>query len=311
MVSGRPPKHAAFRGGDELTEIDFVKMQSAGNDLLMVNAIGLPPLDWSAVARYLCRRHFSIGADGLMVIERTGRGQYYARMFNPDGSEDMCGNGTLCSAVFLQHEGLIDGDEIRLTTLSGVKDVRFTIENGRGVAATVNLGRPQFDPTSIPARFDGQVVLKRELVIDGTRFTVSSLSTGTAHTIIFDDALPDDDCFEAWAPMIEEHEQYPEKTSVTWAVVDSEDRVRVRIWERGGVGESLACGTGACAVAAAGHRLGLTSSRVTVASKGGELMVELDDGSNTWLAGRPRRVFAGRIRYPLSRRTHAADPVML
>lgn len=279
-----------------LQTLDFVKMQAAGNDFVVVNASSSPGLDWPSLARSVCRRHFSIGSDGLMVVERSLQGGYVARMFDPDGCEDFCGNGTRCAAVFLHDEGLVRGEAFQLDTQWGKLDVRLHLQSGAAVGATINMGCAAFEPERIPARFEGDHVLRRALEVEGRTFEVSSVTTGTAHTILFSNALPSDDEFLRWSPRIERHPAFDEKTNVLWAAVESATRVQVRIWERGGVGESLACGTGACAVAAVGQRLGLTSSRVTVASKGGELEVILDRHRHAWLTGPARRVFAGAIR---------------
>ncbi len=280
--------------------LEFVKMHAVGNDFIMINAISLPDTDWPAAARRLCPWHFGIGSDGLMVIQESRKGGYRARMFNPDGTEDMCGNGMLCSGVFLHDEGLVGTNEFEIESLAGWKHIRLRIELGRAVQATINMGPALFEPRAIPAQFEGDTVLERKLEVEGDVFTISSVSTGTPHTIVFSDRLPDDDYFMKWAPRIEMHPVFPEKTSVTWAVIDSTKQARTRIWERGGVGESLACGTGACALAAVGHRLGLTAKSVAISSKGGELLAELDETDNAWLTGRPERVFEGRITYPLA-----------
>jgi len=282
-----------------MRSLDFTKMHSAGNDFAMIDATDLPDLDWPNVARSLCRHRFGVGADGLMVVQKLPDGDCRSRMFNPDGSEDMCGNGTVCAAVFLHRRGTIAANALVLDTLDGRKEIRLRIESGRAVGAAVNMGRARFHPESIPCRFDGESVLQRGLSVGDERFTVSTVSTGTPHTLLFCDSLPDDEYFGTWAPKIETHAMFSEMTSVTWVVVDSSDRVRVRIWERGGVGESLACGTGACAVAAVGERLGATGDRVTVVSKGGELIVELDRQKQAWLSGTVTRVFTGNIRQPV------------
>ena len=278
-----------------LQAISFVKMQAAGNDFVVVDGSCCPGLDWPSVARRLCRRRFGIGSDGLMVVEPSAGGGYLARMFDPDGCEDFCGNGTRCAAAFLHHQGLVRDEAFQLDTRMGRLDVRLHLGSGVAVGATVNMGRAAFEPERIPATFQGDHVLQRELEVPGRVFEVSSVSTGTTHTVLFVDALPSDGEFLRWSPQIEKHPAFEEGTSVLWVVVESTSRARVRIWERGGVGESLACGTGACAVVAVGNRLGLTSDRLTVVSKGGELRVVLDGHKQAWLTGPAWRVFTGKV----------------
>lgn len=278
--------------------LEFLKMELAGNHFVMLNALALPELDWPGLSRFLCRKHFGVGADGLLLMESCKQGGYLVRMFNPDGSEDVCGNGTLCAAALLYESGLVKGSEFELDSIVGKKQARISIDSAGNVTATVNMGRAHFEPGSIPARFAGDSILQRPLRVAGEEFIISCVSTGTAHTLIFAGTLPEDGYFFEWAPKIEIHPLFTEKTSVSWVVVDSPESVRVRIWERGGVGESLACGTGACAVAAVGKRLGLTQERLAASSKGGQLLVQLDDRQHAWLTGKPRRVFKGALPLP-------------
>jgi len=277
--------------------IEFVKMHVAGNDFLVVESTH-PGLDWPAAARALCARRFGVGSDGLMVIELGGGERPSVRMFNPDGSEDVCGNGMLCVAVFLREKGAVEDDEFAVNSLDGPKVVRLEAREGGAPAARINMGRARFDPRLIPALCDKPAIINHPLDAGGAAFEISALTTGTSHAIIFADALPDDGYFFKWAPRIECHPMFPRRTSVTWAVVASRDRVVTRVWERGGVGESLSCGTGACAVAAVTSRLKLTGPRVVVCSRGGELTVETDKNGHMWLGATPQTVFTGRA--PLS-----------
>jgi len=277
--------------------IAFIKMQCAGNHFVVVDAEKAAALDWPRLARAACRHHFGVGADGLMVLDRSpGRG-YRVRMFNPDGSEDTCGNGTLCVARLLWHEKRFEGKSLRLELLTGPVEVRRHADGPRQGAFSLRMGRPDFAPEAVPADADAEVVLK-PIEVAGVRLRVSSVGVGTPHTVIFDEALPDDEAFERLAPEIEFHPLFPEQTSVSWAVAEGPGRVRVRVWERGGVGESLGCGTGACAVAAVGRRLGMLDAPVVVVSPGGELEVAFDKAGHAWLTGTPEGVFEGTIESP-------------
>ena len=271
--------------------VTFTKMHSAGNDFVVLREPA--GADLPALARQLCRRRYGVGADGIMVLSRAAEDAYRVRMFNPDGSEDTCGNGTLCIALYLWQEALVHQTAFSLETLTGSKEVRVQPAQAAPTSVSVNMGRADFSPAAIPAAPDSGEILSKRLDIDGVPVVVSSVSTGTPHTVIFTDALPGDREFRRLAPRIEFHPLFPEQTSVSWGVVEAQDRVRVRVWERGAVGESLGCGTGACAIAAIGRRLGLLANRVTVASKGGELGVAFDERDGAWLTGRPVRVFEG------------------
>jgi len=275
--------------------LDFVKMQAAGNDFVVVDATQRGDVDWPTAARFLCCRHFGVGSDGLMTVEVLPGGRYRARMFDPDGSEDFCGNGTRCAAVFVHHQGLVASDRFTLSTKWDELDVQLRFDAGRATGATIGMGRAAFAPERIPCTLPGDCVIQRRLEVAGETLEISVVSTGTTHTVVFGSDLPSDARFSEWSPRIEHHPAFPEQTNVLWAVVESPQRVRVRIWERGGVGESLACGTGACAIAAVGRRLGLTGPAVTVVSKGGELHVDLDGRGKALLTGPADRVFSGRM----------------
>ena len=275
--------------------LHFVKMQALGNDFIVLDGGQWPEADWPAVSRVLCQRRFGIGSDGLMVVTRPPARRVLVRMFDPDGCEDFCGNGTRCAAVFLYEKGLVTDSKFTVDSLNGPKEVQLILRSGRAEGATVAMGRAQFAPERLPADLPGDCVLQHPLQTHGRTFTICTVSTGTTHTILWQDEWPGDEEFVRWSPRIENHPVFPERTNVLWAVAASRERIRIRIWERGGVGESLACGTGACAVAAVGRRLGLTADAVTVESKGGDLCVRLDPAGQTWLTGPARTVFEGYV----------------
>jgi len=277
-----------------VTPLDFYKMQLGGNDFVVVLADDAAR-DWQEAARWLCRRRFSIGSDGLVVVTRGSGGCYGVLFFNPDGSPDTCGNGALCAAWLLLDRGLVNARDFALDLRGAIRSVRVLGLPGGGQGLWVDLGPVVYDPPGIPALFPGDSAIARSLMVDGREFTLSSVSTGSPHAVLFADSLPDDDEFFGWTPRLECHRVFPENTSVIWAAVRSADEVAVRIWERGGVGESLSCGTGACAVAAVAHKLGLTGRRIKVVSSGGESFVEFDADNSVWLGGRPQIVFSGTV----------------
>lgn len=293
-----------------MKNLPFTKMHAAGNDFVVVDGIELPALNWPAVAQDLSARSAGVGSDGLMLIEKWGLSPSpfgtvpifrpvvhqpccKARMFNPDGSEDFCADGILCVAACLREKRKAPSRAFTLDTLWGPRRVRIGRESARTVEVSAEIGKAIYEPFKIPANHPGDAILNHRIKVKGRTFTISAVSTGTPHTIIFADRLPDDEEFFTWAPLIERYPIFPEKTTVQWVVIESPSRVRSRVWERGAVGESLACGTGACAIAAVGHRLGLLSNRVTAITKGGRLTTELDKSERLWISGTAVIVFAG------------------
>jgi diaminopimelate epimerase len=249
----------------------FAKMQGAGNDFVVVRG---EEHNWSALAPALCNRRSGVGADGILVALPSERADVRMRMYNPDGTEDECGNGMRCLALFAATEGMVRGSRFRVETLSGIKEVELSGAPDGATTVTVEMGRPDLAPSAVPVEVDGPTALGIPLEIDGETLELHVLSTGTAHTVIFEDV--DDERFRRLSPQLETHQLFPERTSIMWSYPIGRDRFRIRIWERG-AGETLACGTGACAVAVAAHLSGRAGSRVEVVSRGGTLIIEIAD----------------------------------
>jgi diaminopimelate epimerase len=256
--------------------LPFTKMQAVGNDFVVVEEAMWPAdTDWSAAAIRLCDRHFGVGADGLLVVGPSEVANVRMRMFNPDGTEDMCGNGLRCVIAFGVEQGNIPGSGYA-ETITG--RIYYTYGHGNldvpNNIATV-LGAPKFAPADLPMRADGmdRVIGYPLPLASGERLTVSVVSTGTTHTVIWVDELPDDDRFLSVSPAIENHPVFPARTSVLWVKPEGPTTAFVRIWERG-AGETLGCGTGAAAVAVLGIEEGRFSRDavlIRVRSKGGVL----------------------------------------
>ena len=274
----------------------FWKTQGAGNDFVLFDCLRTPEADWPALAPRLCDRHKGIGGDGLLIVLPGKAAEFRMRMFNPDGTEDFCGNGIRCIGRYLHAAGLHDGETLLLETLSGDRVLRFLPRPGGAPAIEVNMGRPAWDAAAIPARAPAAPVVDVPLQVAGADLRVTSLSTGTAHTVIFQDPLPDDALFCTASPALETHPWYPERTSVLWCRVAAFGCLELRIWERG-VGETLACGTGVCAAAAAARRHGLAGDHVAVRCPGGDFQVRWE-GEEQWLLGPAEMVFAGEIPAP-------------
>ncbi len=268
--------------------LPFSKMQGVGNDFVVIAEEAVSSLFLPDLARRLCRRRFAIGADGLLVVGRGSRHAVRMRMFNPDGTEDMCGNGLRCVAKWAVLRGLTADTRFVVQTIDGDKRVEL-LPDGR---VRAELGEPRLEPWQIPVLATQSPVKDLPVETPGGVVRVSALSTGSTHSVLFVDSLPDDERFLRDSPAIENHPLFPQRTSVLWTVVESPSRLRLRIWERG-AGETLACGTGACAAAVAAQLHGLAGEFVDVYSAGGVLHVEWRPGEPIYLTGAAELVYEG------------------
>lgn len=292
-----------------MIDIPFHKMQGAGNhfvvlDLFEPQLAGLTGAELSQLAQVLCRRGFGAGGDGMLTLEPVSAlaqpesetppttASVRMRMWNPDGTEDMCGNGLRCVVALAWRRGRVSERSFGVETLAGLRQ-GVVLQDGR---VEVTMGLPLLDPSQIPMTLPATVVSPREfqLPVGGQLLSgVTSLSTGSTHTVIFVDELPDQSLFAMLSPLIEHHPWFPERTSVLWTVAEQPDRMRVRIWERG-VGETFACGTGACAVAVAAQLTGRGGRVTHVASRGGVLQVEWQPGREIVLTGPAQYLYQAR-----------------
>ena len=270
----------------------FVKMHGIGNDFVVIDLLRSPldaHFDFPLFAERSCNRHLGVGGDGLLTLERAhDESAVRMRMWNPDGTEDMCGNGLRCVA-HLAHAREYVGAEFSVQTLSGPRRVHV-VSAGQ---IRVSMGAPIWEPARVP-HLNPAPLIEGRLELDGHTFDhVTSLSTGSTHTVIFGDVPLSEADFQTWSPSLEVAPLFPERTSIMWAHPLGENRFGIRIWERG-AGETLACGTGACAVAVAARRTGRANGPVTVRSKGGELKIEWDQQNNEiWKTGPAQIVFEG------------------
>ncbi|MDQ2688553.1 MAG: diaminopimelate epimerase [Armatimonadota bacterium] len=311
--------------------MQFSKMQGVGNDFVVLNADALPAeTDWAELAIRLCARRVGVGADGLLVVwqappapnsggargENSGPGAssptpcspapqnwgggaaFAMRMFNPDGTEDMCGNGLRCVGLWAHRAGWLgDKTEFVIATKEGPKAAQIVEADADGRAALlrVDMGLPHFTPAAIPfCAHDTEQVVNFPLTVDGMTLSITALNTGSTHTVIFGDA-PAEATFQHLSPLIENHPLFPERTTVLWATPEGENTFGVRIWERG-VGETLGCGTGACAVGVAAQLTGRISTEapIYVVSKGGTLRIDWPgEGRPIEMSGPAQFVFEG------------------
>lgn len=274
-------------------ELEFAKMHGAGNDFVVLDGVSgeLPPVE--PLVRQLCDRHFGIGADQVLVVRPSRQADFRMEIWNPDGSQvEMCANGIRALYKFVRDRGLCDADEIAVETLSGVVRPRWAGPD----RVRVDMGRPVLAPEKIPTRLGRGAgpVLDAALDVDGETVRVSCVSMGNPHAVLFVDDV-DSAPVERLGPRIERHPAFPNRVNVEFAAPRSRERIRQRTWERG-TGETLACGSGACAVAVVSMLRGVADRAVRIELRGGELEIEWpDDAGPVWMTGPACHVFTGRI----------------
>ena len=276
--------------------LNFTKMHGCGNDYIYVNGFVQELENPGEAAIKLSRRHFSVGADGLIMICPSDIADAKMKMYNADGSEGkMCGNGVRCVAKYVYDNGICRNNPLKIETLSGIKTVRLFIENGKVSRASVDMGAPEFAPALIPVLSD-EAVIGREMLVGGSLQKITCLSMGNPHCVIF---VPDDFDLrnfeiEKIGPKIENDSLFPEKVNVEFVKKVSDTYLEMRVWVRGS-GETFACGTGACAAAAAACMNGLCSKNtdITVKLRGGELIINC--GGSIEMTGEAVTVFSGSV----------------
>lgn len=283
-------------------KIDFTKMNGLGNDFVMIDdrdeALDFAP---EAVA-WFCDRHFGVGADGLILVRRstTPDAEWYMHYYNADGSlAEMCGNGARCFAKYLVDHGLIPRDASALTieTLGGLKPVTFTRDDdGMLETATVDMGEPLFSPEEIPAAFEGTQVYDCPVETPYGTVHVTGVNMGNPHAVIWVDDV-ETAPVDTVGPYLERHERFPNGTNVEFAQLIDNETVRMRVWERG-VGETLACGTGACAVAVAATLSCRTGRDSTVQLPGGDLLIRWHENDHVYMTGSAAVSFTGTVELP-------------
>ncbi|HKC51212.1 MAG TPA: diaminopimelate epimerase [Myxococcota bacterium] len=276
--------------------IPFAKMHGAGNDLVIVDCLaGDPVADWGAFARFALDRRLGIGGDQLLLVRPSREADFAMAIRNADGSSaEMCANGVRAFAKYLRDRGLSTADRIRVETLAGIVTPRFV----GGDQIEVEMTRPVLEPEKIPTRLAGKAPLVDvPLEVDGERLSVTSLSMGNPHCVVFVDD-PEDFPVERLGPRIEHHPAFPERVNVEFVGVVSARELVQRTWERGS-GETLACGSGACAAAVAGVLSGRSSRDVSIRLRGGALRIRwpADDGP-VYMTGPAAHVFDGELTWP-------------
>ena len=276
-----------------MTALRFTKMHGLGNDFVVIDAVRQDVrLDPERI-RFLCDRHFGIGCDQLLLVEASGdpRARFRYRIFNADGSEvGMCGNGARCFARFVREEGLAGEDEITVETAAGL----ITLHHEPDGQVRVNMGVPRLEPAEIPFQAPARAPAYDLQLGDGEVMRIGAVSMGNPHAVlrVADVAQAP---VERLGPVIESHPRFPERTNVGFMEVVGRDHIRLRVFERG-VGETLACGSGACAAVVVGRIQGLLDESVAVDLPGGRLTVRwAGEGEPVWMTGPAQTVFKGTI----------------
>ena len=270
-------------------------MHGAGNDYLYVDGRG-QERDWPALSVAMSDRHTGVGSDGLIVLMPSDAADLRMVMFNADGSEGkMCGNGIRCLVAFAMDRGMLqkDRERVHVDTLSGRRWVEPVWENGRFSAAVVGMGEPILNAEDVPVVAPGHAtVLDYPLRVDGQEFRISCVSMGNPHAVAFVDRPVADMRLHEIGPMVETHAMFPEQVNFEIAQVVDDGRIEARVWERGS-GLTMACGTGACAVAVVGRMQSRTGDRVAVSLPGGDLMITWPGSGEVVMEGPVATVFEG------------------
>ena len=273
----------------------FTKMHGLGNDYVYVNCfeekIDNPP----AVARFVSDRHFGIGSDGLIMINPSKTADFEMEMYNADGSRgEMCGNGIRCVAKYVYDYGLTDKTQISVETLGGIKYLDLTVEDGKVSLVKVDMGKPELEADLIPIISEREQVIDEPIEVDGKEYHMTGVSMGNPHAVIYVDDVKGLD-LEKIGPKFENHERFPKRINTEFVHCIDRQTVEMRVWERGS-GETLACGTGACAVAVSSILNNLTDTQVTVKLLGGDLQIEWDrEKDRVFMTGPATVVFDGVI----------------
>ncbi|KAB1438101.1 diaminopimelate epimerase [Candidatus Galacturonibacter soehngenii] len=273
----------------------FTKMQGLGNDYVYVNCLIEKIDNPSEVAKLVSDRHFGIGSDGLILIKPSDIADFKMEMYNADGSQgEMCGNGIRCVAKYVYDYKLTDKTSISVETLAGIKYLDLTIKDGKAVQIKVNMGSPILTPADIPVIATGEQVVNEPIEVAGKTYHMTCVSMGNPHAVIYMEDVKGLD-LEKIGPDFENHERFPKRINTEFVKIMDRKTIEMRVWERGS-GETLACGTGACATAVASILNGLTDNEVTIRLLGGDLLVEWNQVENmVYMTGPAEIVFEGEI----------------
>lgn len=275
----------------------FTKMQGCGNDYVYVDGSReqIPQEEKPALVRRLSDRHFGIGGDGVIFINPSGEADFEMEMYNADGTRaEMCGNGIRCVGKFAYDKGLTEKTDITVISAGGVKYLKLIVKEGKVEQVKVNMGAPELKSALVPVISENDRVVDEPVCVQGKDYKMTCVSMGNPHAVVYLDDV-DALAIEEIGPYFENHERFPRRTNTEFVKVIDRNTVQMRVWERG-TGETLACGTGACAVAVACVLNGLTEETVTVKLLGGDLVITWDrEADLVYMTGPAAMVFEGEI----------------
>ena len=273
----------------------FTKMHGISNDYIYINGATEKIYNPSDVAIKLSDRHTGIGSDGIVMILPSKTCDFRMRMFNSDGSEaEMCGNASRCVGKYVYDKGLTKKTKVSLETLAGKKILNLHVVDGKVDTVTVDMGEPLLRGVDIPTIFDLPMVVSQPIVVSGKKILTTCVSMGNPHSVVYVDDVDSLD-LEKIGPSYECHPAFPHKTNTEFVEILSRNEVKMRVWERG-AGETMACGTGACAVAVASVLNGFTDRDVRVKLRGGDLQIKWDDDDNhVYMTGPATTVYEGDV----------------
>lgn len=274
--------------------MNFTKMHGIGNDYVYVNGFQETILQPEKLAQYVSNRHFSFGADGLILIQSSACADFKMEMYNADGSKGkMCGNGIRCMAKYVYEKGLTTKQNLTIETLAGIREVELQLEKNLVKKVKVNMGEPMLETSEIPVKSSKKQMLYEKININGRDLNMTCISMGNPHCVIFMEEPIEDMDIELIGTVLQQHPMFPEGVNVEFINIQNPKEIRMRVWERGS-GETLACGTGACAVVVAAALHGDIEEQVTVHLRGGDLEIFWDrETGQVYMTGTATEVYNG------------------
>ena len=274
----------------------FTKMHGLGNDYVYINCLNETIKDRPAFARFVSNRNFGVGSDGLICIDKSDIADFKMDMYNADGSSSaMCGNGIRCVGKFVYDKGLTDKTTITVESGGEIKILELFVADGVVISVRVDMGKPILDAHLIPIMSDLETYVNQPIDIEGSEYRITCVSMGNPHAVTFMDEIENLD-LEKMGPLFEHHPLFPERVNTEFVKVHSRNKLSMRVWERGS-GETLACGTGACAVLVAAVLNELSDTRATVTLLGGDLDIfwDREESGHVFMTGSAQTVFEGEL----------------
>lgn len=280
-------------------KLNFIKMHGAGNDYIYVDGMKYQIPDESAAAKKLSDRHFSIGGDGLIIIKKGSIADYEMVMYNADGSRGaMCGNGIRCVAKYLFDEGYTNNEkEFTIESMGAIKHIKVSVIDGKAVSARVDMGKPILKASDIPVNFNGEKCVNQPVTFADREFNMTCVSMGNPHAVMFIDEHPSEFDLNKYGSIAEQDTSlFPDRVNAEFAKIIDRNNIEMRVYERG-AGETLACGTGACATAVSAILNGYCDNKVTVHLLGGDLLIEWSGNENdsVIMTGPAEYAFTGTV----------------